>query len=184
MSLTQAELLSLAPNENELQTAADERCAIYGYTPDFDALYNYETYKANQDVPPRSDPSLSSVPIFSLHSHVRNSPDFYYMPPEPFNASFYTSIPSHSTDVSDPQPQPAFAAAKRKYKPVAKKVKPVLVPLPSEFRIIRNITGDPLTDLPDLPTHPLPFVPTGRYTAERKDLIDENHPGNFLWEEK
>jgi hypothetical protein len=35
------------------------------------------------------------------------------------------------------------AYAGKKYKPVDQKVKPVLGTLPEEFRIIRNITGDP-----------------------------------------
>ena len=36
---------------------------------------------------------------------------------------------------------------KKKYKPVALKVRPVLTDLPDKFRIIRNITGDPLMSL-------------------------------------
>ena len=37
---------------------------------------------------------------------------------------------------------------KKKYKPVARKIKPVIGELPDKFRIIRNIIGDPLRDLP------------------------------------
>ncbi len=50
-----------------------------------------------------------------------------------------------------------------------------------EFRIIREITGDPLADIPILSTHPPDFHPTGRYTQENHDIIEENHPGDFLW---
>jgi hypothetical protein len=53
--------------------------------------------------------------------------------------------------------------------------------LPERFRIIRNITGDPLAALPILPSKPQPFQPTGRYTLERKLFIDKAHPGDFLW---
>ena len=52
--------------------------------------------------------------------------------------------------------------------------------LPDKFRIVRNIIGDPLKDLPTLPTDPPKFKPTGCYTQERKDKFDEAHPG-FLW---
>ncbi len=34
--------------------------------------------------------------------------------------------------------------------------------------------------MPTLPTHPLAYMPTGRYTEERKDIIDRAHPGDFL----
>ena len=53
--------------------------------------------------------------------------------------------------------------------------------LPERFRIVRNIIGDPLENLPTLPKHPEPFRPSGRYTLERKTYIDNAHPGDFLW---
>ena len=54
-----------------------------------------------------------------------------------------------------------------KYKTVDKKVRPVKTDLPPGKRIIRNMTGDPLKDMPTLPTSPPEeFVPTGRYTLE------------------
>ena len=71
-------------------------------------------------------------------------------------------------------------AVKKKYKPVALKVKPVIGELPDKFRIIRQIIGDPLQNLPILPTNPPPFTPTGRYTQERKDLFDKLNPGFLL----
>ena len=55
---------------------------------------------------------------------------------------------------------------KKKYKPVALKVRPVLTDLPDKFRIIRNITGDPLADIPILDPNPAEFAPYGRYTLE------------------
>ena len=70
--------------------------------------------------------------------------------------------------------------AGKKYKLVALKVQPVKTKLPSRFRITHNIKGDPLKDIPTLSTNPPPFVPTGRYTEERKDIIDQAHPGDFL----
>jgi len=72
----------------------------------------------------------------------------------------------------------------KKYKPVALKVKPVLGTLLERFRIIREITGDPLKGLPKLPEHPPEFSPKGRYTAERKEKLDLGHMSNFLWPEE
>lgn len=69
---------------------------------------------------------------------------------------------------------------KKKYKPVAKKIKSVICELPDKFHIIQNITGNPLKDLPVLNTHPPPFTPTGWYTEEQKDLFNKLNPGFLL----
>ncbi|SJL18848.1 uncharacterized protein ARMOST_22450 [Armillaria ostoyae] len=74
--------------------------------------------------------------------------------------------------------------AGKKYKPVALKTKPVLATLSDKFRIIRNIRGDPLADIPTLSPTPPPFVPTKRYTQERKEYIDSIHNDGFLWSEE
>jgi hypothetical protein len=60
-----------------------------------------------------------------------------------------------------------FLSAKRKYKPVTKKVRPVIGELPEKFRIEYKIIGNPLDDLPTLNPKPLPFKPSNRYTLER-----------------
>ena len=78
----------------------------------------------------------------------------------------------------------ASVYASKKYKPVALKIKPVYAELPEEYRIKRNITGDPLVGIPILKTSPPNFEPTGRYTQIRKDQIDDVHKGNFLWPEE
>ena len=70
--------------------------------------------------------------------------------------------------------------AKKKYKLVHLKIKPVIGELPGKFRIVRNITGDPLKDLLTLLTDPPKFKHTGHYKRKRKDKFDEVHPG-FLW---
>ena len=72
----------------------------------------------------------------------------------------------------------------KKYKPVAQKIRPVFQDLPEKYRIKRAIIGDPLAEMPALPTTPVPFIPTGRYTAERKEQFDEVHKGDFLWPEE
>ena len=68
----------------------------------------------------------------------------------------------------------------KKYKPVALKVCPIETELPSQFCIVCNIKGDPLKDIPSLPTHPPPYQPTGHYMKECKDTIDQVHPDDFL----
>jgi len=68
----------------------------------------------------------------------------------------------------------------KKYKPVALKVKPMLGTLPEKFRIIREIMGNPLKDLPRLPEHLPEFTPKGRYITERKEKLDLGHMSNFL----
>jgi hypothetical protein len=75
---------------------------------------------------------------------------------------------------------PLAIYAGKKYKPVALKVRPVETELPSRFRITQNIKGDPLRNIPTLSANPPPFTPTGRYTEERKEVIDQAHPGDFL----
>ena len=79
---------------------------------------------------------------------------------------------------------PVQVFAGKKYKPVAQKVRPVYQDLPEEYRIKRNITGDPLKDLPTLPVRPPDFTPTGRYTQERKEIIDKIHDEGFLQPEE
>jgi len=80
--------------------------------------------------------------------------------------------------------QVSVFAAKKKYKLVALKTRPLLAYLPDKFRIICNITGDPLTNIPILtPTLP-PFTPTGHYTAKNHNCINKVHLGNFLWPAK
>ena len=74
--------------------------------------------------------------------------------------------------------------AKKKYKPVALKVRPVISELPDKFRIVRNIIGDPLADLPVLDPNPPMFAPCGRYTQERMEIFDKNNEGFLLAEER
>lgn len=74
--------------------------------------------------------------------------------------------------------------ASKKYKPAALKVRPVYAELPDEFRIKRDIKGDPLAEMPVLNPRPPDFKPTGRYTQERMEKMDKAHKGDFLWPEE
>ena len=87
---------------------------------------------------------------------------------------------SESSEASVAEPHEVFAATKKKYKPVAKKVRPVISEMPDKFRIVRNIVGDPLADLPELDPRPAPFKPGTRYTEARRAAVRENHQ-EFLW---
>ncbi|KAI6029527.1 hypothetical protein BKA83DRAFT_4489486 [Pisolithus microcarpus] len=73
---------------------------------------------------------------------------------------------------------PMFQAFK--YKPVAKKVCPVVTETPAEFRVERRMIGDLLADLLQLPVH-LPKWELGtRLMKERGEKFDWD-PGGFLW---
>ncbi|KAF8996566.1 hypothetical protein BDZ89DRAFT_1096646 [Hymenopellis radicata] len=84
-------------------------------------------------------------------------------------------------DILEPDPNPTSHAP---YKKVANRVKPISTTLPEHFRVVRDIKGDPLANMPTLSPFPAEFTPTGRYTAERRDVIDSLHPGDFLWPEE
>jgi hypothetical protein len=71
---------------------------------------------------------------------------------------------------------------KRKYRQAEDRIQPIATQLPEGFRIVRNITGDPLEDIPVLPTHPN-FIPGLRYTQEWHDKLQLN-PDRFLWPEE
>ena len=72
-------------------------------------------------------------------------------------------------------------ANKKKYKSVHFKVRPVKAELSKQYRIIRDIKGDSLADLPKLDYAHIPdFTPTGRYTEERRKASNVLHGGEFL----
>jgi hypothetical protein len=72
---------------------------------------------------------------------------------------------------------------KRKDRKAEDRIQPIAAQLPEEFCIIHNITGDPLEDIPVLPTHPPDFIPGLQYTQERHDKLQLN-PDGFLWPEE
>jgi hypothetical protein len=81
-----------------------------------------------------------------------------------------THTPADSSTFSSQHLMPytnLFLSTKKKYKPVAKKVCPVIGELPEKFWIECEIISNPLDDLPVLNPNPPPFKPTDRYTLER-----------------
>lgn len=100
--------------------------------------------------------------------------------PRPSTSKKIPSPIAPSVSTSDAPHRTNNLKTKKKYKPVALKVRPVIGELPDKFRIIRNIIGDPLEHLPILSPTPPPFSPVGRYTQERKDIFDKLNPGFLL----
>jgi hypothetical protein len=78
-----------------------------------------------------------------------------------------------------------FLLTRGRYKPVAKKVHPVIGKLPDKSQIVHKFIGNPLESMPKLnPNPPSIFEPTDWYTLEQQDQINKNHPGGFLWPAK
>ena len=99
-----------------------------------------------------------------------------------------TEVPeseSSTNIISAPKPEviPIHLQTKKKYKPVAIKTKPILGEVSEKFRIIWDIKGDPLANMPVLNPHPPKFTPCGQYTQEHKELFDKANEG-FLWPDK
>ena len=76
-----------------------------------------------------------------------------------------------------------FTSHSLAYKPIAKKVWPVLAPLEEEYHVLHRLPGDPLAGLITLPTNPLDFVPGQRFTQERADALDLDL-AQWLWPEE
>jgi hypothetical protein len=131
-------------------------------------------------------PSQSPSPYLSVTHHTSH----------PINPSFVTDTPISpplsnfavakvdSKSSSEDPPLQRIKKKPRKYKPADKKVHTVPATLPEEYRIHRNIIGDPLESMPKLSPHPLNFVPTGRYTQERMEAMNQAHEGDFLLPEE
>ena len=111
-------------------------------------------------VPPQSP----SVPLRSEFRSESVSANLYNLDENPLNSS------SHDSDTAE-----SFLSLKKKYKPVALKVRPLQTDLPEKFRIQRRILGDPLEGMPTLNPNPPPFTPGERYTAERRKTIRAIH---------
>jgi hypothetical protein len=87
--------------------------------------------------------------------------------PDTKSLTFSNITHTHADSLTSPSDRLApytdlFLSAKKKYKPVAKKVCPVIGELPEKFRIEHKIIGNPLDDLPILNLNPLPFKPSDR----------------------
>jgi hypothetical protein len=66
------------------------------------------------------------------------------------------------------------------YKPVARKVRPVIAPLDEEFHITCTLPDNLIPRLVPFPSHPPDFVPGEHFTQEHADSLDLD-PANWLW---
>ena len=73
-----------------------------------------------------------------------------------------------------------FTSHSLAYKPVAKKVCPVLAPLEEEYCVLCWLSDDPLAGLITLLTNPLDFIPGQRFRQECADALDLD-PAQWLW---
>jgi Integrase zinc binding domain/RNase H-like domain found in reverse transcriptase len=140
-----------------------------------------DTQSFTESLPTQIKTTEPSVPDSDLPVYLTNRP----IPQVSNTTSIHSADRTFTSPYTDADKLPdedifLKLAVKKKYKPVALKVKPVIGELPDKFRIIRQILGDPLKNLPKLPTNPPPFTPTGRYTQERKELFDKLNPGFLL----
>ena len=135
-------LQSDSPTEQDISNSYLSACDL----PDSDFNFDQFNYLLVPDPPSSNSPSDSNSTEPSLDTPI------------------YTLQPLESTTNQTEAQASTFAS--RKYKPVTKKVRAVLANLPDKYRIMCNIDGDPLAEMPTLTTNPPEFEPTGQYTAE------------------
>jgi hypothetical protein len=119
--------------------------------------------------------TLSCIYLSACDFPDTPSSTFYtttHTPADSTTSSPMTSSSMHLAPYTD-----LFLSTKKKYKPIAKKVRPVIGELPEKFHIERKIIGNPLNDLPVLNPNPPPFKPSDRYTLERRDQLNKNCKG-------
>jgi hypothetical protein len=160
--------------------------------PDTPGQFYISAYKEfNTDSPSEKDISYAYL---SACDPVATQTDFTHV--SPFDSDTTSPIlnfntvyavdgvpPTHpypSSNSIDTLAQQVSVFVKCKYKPVLQKIRPIIAELPDRFRIVRNIVGDPLADLPTLSPNPPPFWPTSHYTAKCRAIIERAHPKGFL----
>jgi Integrase zinc binding domain/RNase H-like domain found in reverse transcriptase len=160
-------------------TTPSDQDISYSYLSACDFSVTEQNFTASAYISCDSDSYSFRLPPVTSASVTSLVTDTDSLPTGSASHSLHTLlVPVPDLDTRDPE---VATFASRKYKPVARKIRPVLADLPDKFRITRNIIGDPLADMPTLSPNPPPFTPTGRYTADNRALIDKVHPGEFLW---
>ena len=138
-----------------------------------------DTYLASLSSTPYPEESASL--FLAARDSLPPSPAEPYTPPQLAALAIsnrFTRNPWPDFDSGkDPPGQSSFA-----YKKVANKVRPVATTLPENFRIIRHEHPDPLGDMIPLPIRPPDFVPTGRFTAQRREQMAIGK--DLLWPEE
>ena len=133
-------------------------------------------------------PTLS--PVFSVSASLDQGPLLapnlsHYAPSfaYPFLSSTQSVLsPSHVSALVDIYSFD-FTSHSLAYKPVAKKVCPVLAPLDEEYLVLRQLPDNPLAGLITLLTNHPDFVPGERFTQEHADVLDLDL-AQWLWPEE
>ena len=127
--------------------------------------------------------SASFSVLASLDRGPLSAPNLFHYAPSsayPFLSSTQSVLsPSHISALLDTYSFD-FTSPSLAYKPVAKKVQPVLAPLKEEYHVLRQLPDDPLAGLITLPTNPPDFVPGQRFTQEHANALDLD-PAQWLW---
>src|ERR1700690_3018205 len=121
------------------------------------------------DSAPMTDAATYSSILTRIYLSACDLPPLSAFPTPASSFSYSSSQPTTTPNCDDFIP--IFALPKQKCKPVALKTRPILAELPDKFRIVRNIIGDPLADMPTLSPNLPPFQPTNRYTSDRRDTL-------------
>ncbi|KAG6877140.1 hypothetical protein C0992_010716 [Termitomyces sp. T32_za158] len=89
-------------------------------------------------------------------------------------------LPTASTYTAATNSERKGVQVKKKYKPVALKVKPVTSSISENFKIEHCIVGDPLANMLTLSSNLSPFKPTGCFTEEHRQQFVSNYDIGFL----
>ena len=158
-------LVLVSPKAPELVQAPESVSEFHStVTPSpINSCLDYSPFPTSVSQVSLDDPRKSATAAYAMITEVPESESSTNILPTP-----------------EPEVIPIHLQTKKKYKPVALKTKPVLGEISEKFRIIRDIKGDPLANMPVLNPHPPKFSPSGQYTQERKELFDKANEG-FLW---
>src|SRR5882672_5967937 len=128
--------------------------------------------------------SLSTAQLLAQAHRLSGLPPARPIPPEQNKSPEPTEL-TKPPKPKPPEPKrPLFEAlTSARYKKATNHICPVRTTLPEEYRILRRIPSDPLMSLPSLPRQPPEFVPSEKFTEERKEKMDIN-PSAFLWPEE
>ena len=183
--------LSITAQADLEDTSAASIAALYLSVCDSKDVSPYlsKNAKTNKNISSQASslqvPTLAPVPISQPRTRSEETREARFRPIEasrPIPASAAKAARSNPKPPVDTMvfAKPPKPKQVKKYKPVAKKVRPLLADLPDKFRIRRHIIGDPLATMPELDPNPPPFKPTGRYTQERRDALRGAH-APILW---
>ena len=139
--------------------------------------------RAPLNSPPRKD-TVCTLSEMHMSSSSMDPFDLSYISPlDPFLLSTSVSLSPCIISILRDAYHYDHVTHVLKYKAMARKVKPVASATPPEFRVERFRVGDPMAQLPPLPTDPPLFSPGIHITAERAKALDID-PTNFLWPEE